>query len=261
MSSDTPLLAMEQQGPVVLLTLNRAHKRNAINDALLDALAGFFSSPMPDGARVVVLQGSGGHYCAGLDLAERLARPNRGPFERLRHSRRWHRVFEKIQFGELPVISVLQGGVIGGGLELAAATHVRVAERSTFFQLPEGQHGIFVGGGGSVRIPRIVGTGRMVEMMLTGRRLDADEGLAVGLAHQVVEPGEGLGRALALAAQVARNAFLSNYAIVNAIARINDMSAADGLFTESLVASLMASNAEGDERIAGFFAARQDKSR
>src|SRR5690606_6833751 len=117
--------------------------------------------------------------------------------------------------GEVPVISALTGAVIGGGLELAAATHVRVAEPDTFFQLPEGQHGIFVGGGASVRIPRIIGAGRMVEMMLTGRKVDAQEGLALGLAHYIAEPDAALEMAMSIAKKVAGNAFLSNYAIVN----------------------------------------------
>ena len=69
----------------------------------------------------------------------------------------WHRVFERVQFGRVPVVAVLHGAVIGGGLELAAAAHVRVAERSAFYALPEGQRGIFVGGGGAVRLPRLIG--------------------------------------------------------------------------------------------------------
>lgn len=253
------LLVHEQRGDVALLTLSRADKRNAINDALLEALDAFFTT-VPEGTRVVVLQGDGQHFCAGLDLAERLSRPKRSPFDGVRHSRRWHKVFEKIQFGEIPVISVLKGGVIGGGLELAASTHIRIAETSAFFQLPEGQRGIFVGGGGSVRVPRIIGVGRMVEMMLTGRRYGAAEGLQLGLAHYVVEPGTGLERALALAEQVASNAFLSNYAVINAIARINDMSIDDGLFTESMVNSLTRSSNESDERIQSFFEGRGKSS-
>src|SRR3546814_4783914 len=87
----------------------------------------------------------------------------------------WHEAFRHIQFGRVPVIAVLHGAVIGGGLELAAATHVRIAEPSSFYALPEGQRGIFVGGGGSVRIPRLIGVARMMDMMLTGRVYDRSE--------------------------------------------------------------------------------------
>ena len=73
------------------------------------------------------------------------------------HSRSWHRAFERIEFGKVPVVAVLHGAVVGGGLELAAATHIRVAESSTYYALPEGTRGIFVGGGGSVRVPRLIG--------------------------------------------------------------------------------------------------------
>lgn len=253
------LLTHEIRGAICLVTLRREDKRNAINDALLYELDAFFSA-VPDDARVVVLAGAGAHFCAGLDLVERISKPKRSAFDGVRHSRLWHRVFEKIQFGERPVISALQGGVIGGGLELASSTHVRVADETAFFQLPEGQRGIFVGGGGSVRVPRIIGVGRMVEMMLTGRRYSAAEGLQLGLAHYVTPPGESLPKALALAAQVASNAVLSNYAIVNAIARINDMSMGDGLFAEAMVNSLTRSSTEADERIQSFFQSRKGVS-
>jgi 1,4-dihydroxy-2-naphthoyl-CoA synthase len=79
----------------------------------------------------------------------------------------------------MPVVAVLRGAVIGGGLELAAAAHIRVAERSAYYALPEAARGIFVGGGGAVRIPRLIGTTRMIDMMLTGRTYTADEGLSL----------------------------------------------------------------------------------
>lgn len=246
------VLRTTQHDDVMVVTLSRPEKRNAINDALLAALEQTFTS-LPANIKAVVLHGDGAHFCAGLDLAERLSKKDRSAFDIVRHSQRWHRAFERIQFGEVPVISALTGAVIGGGLELAAATHVRVAEPDTFFQLPEGQHGIFVGGGASVRIPRIIGAGRMVEMMLTGRKVDAQEGLALGLAHYIAEPGAALEMAMSIAKKVAGNAFLSNYAIVNGISRITDMSMAEGFFTESVLASMSRTTTEADERISSFF--------
>ena len=91
----------------------------------------------------------------------------------------------------MPVIAVLHGAVVGGGLELAVAAHIRVAEASAFYGLPEGQRGIFVGGGGSARIPRLIGTARMADMMLTGRVYDAEEGFAIGLSQYLVDDGAG----------------------------------------------------------------------
>ena len=90
---------------------------------------------------------------------------------------------DAVQFGPVPVVAVLQGAVVGGGLELASSAHIRVAEASSFYALPEGQRGLFVGGGGSARVPRLIGASRMTDMMLTSRVLDADEGQAVGLSH------------------------------------------------------------------------------
>ena len=114
----------------------------------------------------------------------------------------------------------MQGGVIGGGLELAAATHVRVADKTAFYALPEGQRGIFVGGGATVRVGRIIGSGRLVEMMLTGRAYDAEQGQRLGLSHYLVEAGEAFEKAIELAERIAGNAALSNYAILNSVPRI-----------------------------------------
>jgi enoyl-CoA hydratase/carnithine racemase len=132
----------------------------------------------------------------------------------------------------------MQGAVIGGGLEVATATHIRVADETTFYQLPEGRRGIYVGGGASVRVANIIGTGRMVEMMLTGRTLDAAAGASVGLSHYVVEKGKTLEKAIELAELVAGNARIPNYLIIQALPRIADMSASDGLWTESIAQAM-----------------------
>ena len=99
----------------------------------------------------------------------------------------WHRAFHEIEFGRVPVVAALKGAVIGGGLELALSAHLRVAESSAFYALPEGQRGIFVGGGASVRLPRLIGVSRMRDMMLTGRVHDAESGERLGLSHRTVE--------------------------------------------------------------------------
>lgn len=252
------LVAVERQGDIALLRLNRPDKSNALNNRVIDELNAVFAAP-PEGARALVLHAEGGHFCAGLDLKEMLAERTANKILEQRRSRAWHRTFDLIQFGEIPVVSVLKGAVVGGGLELAAATHVRVAERSSFFQLPEGQRGIFVGGSGSVRIPRIIGAGRMVEMMLTGRKLDAEQGLQLGLAHYLVDDGAGLARAIELARAIAANAPTSNYAVINGIARISEMGHGEGLFAETMVASM--TGADSAERINSFFDARKAAKR
>src|SRR6202020_3651428 len=97
-----------------------------------------------------------------------------------------------------PVVTAMQGALIGGALEVATATHVRVADATAFYQLPEGRRGFYVGGGASVRVAKIIGSGRMVEMMLTGRRLDAEAGERLGLSHSLVEPGKALDKGMEL---------------------------------------------------------------
>ena len=169
----------EQRGAVLIITLDRQAKRNALDDpsiAELDAIV----SAIPDSVRAIVLHGEGPNFSAGLDLSELT---ERDVAEGIFHSRSWHSVFEKVEFGRAPVVAVMRGAVIGGGLELATTCHVRVAEKSAYYALPEGQRGIFVGGGGSVRVSRLIGASRMMEMMLTGRTYNAQEGLALSLSH------------------------------------------------------------------------------
>lgn len=251
------VLSIDLQGPIAVLTMTRPDKRNAMNDTLLAALDGFFSSP-PEGVKVVVLTGTAGHFCSGLDLSEHVARNAEGT---LKHSRGWHGVMDRIQFSGLPVVSAMFGAVIGGGLELATSTHVRIAEPSVIFQLPEGRRGIFVGGGATVRVGRILGADRMTEMMLTGRKYGAEEGLRLGLCHYAVGEGEALDLALELAGKIAKNASLSNYIMINAISRINDMSRADGFFTESLSAAIAQTSEDAKEGLRAFLEKRAPEFR
>ncbi|SFR12655.1 crotonase/enoyl-CoA hydratase family protein [Poseidonocella sedimentorum] len=255
--TDRPIIRIEITGEIAELIFDRPEKRNAMNDALIDALDAFFSAP-PDGVAAVILRGEGGHFCAGLDLAEH---QHRAPVDGVHHSRNWHRVSELIEYGGLPVVSVLTGAVIGGGLEIASATHVRIAEPSVRFELPEGRRGIFVGGGASVRVGRILGADRMREMMLTGRRYGADEGLQLGLAHYAVGDGEGLDLARKLAARMAANAPFSNYLMINALPRIADMARGDGLFAESLAASMSQTSEGAQEGMRAFLEKREPKFR
>ncbi len=233
------LLRIESLGAVLHVRMNRPAKRNAINDTLVAQLHTAFVN-LPDATRAVVLSGEGEHFCAGLDLSEL---SERSAAQGVVHSRSWHAAFEQIQRGKVPVVAVLHGAVVGGGLELASSCHLRVAEISAYYALPEGQRGLFVGGGGSARIPRLIGVARMTDMMLTGRIYDAKEGMAVGLSQYLVDTGKGLEKALWLAERIAQNAPLSNFAIMHALPRIADMGQDDGLFAESLMAAI----AQGDE--------------
>ena len=249
------LLRVECSGPVVHLRLNRPDKRNAINGTLVRELQTAFAN-LPSDARAAVISGEGAHFCAGLDLSEVT---EQSVAEGIFHSRLWHAAFDQIQYGPVPLIAVLHGAVVGGGLELAATAHLRVAEASAFYGLPEGQRGIFVGGSGSARIPRLIGVARMTDMMLTGRVFDAAEGQAAGLSNYLVADDEGLTRAMALAHKVATNAPLSNYAITQALPRIAEMAPAEGLFVESLMSAIAQGDEAAKKRVRDFLAKRAGK--
>ena len=245
----SPYVEATQQGRIAVLTLNRPEKRNAVCDALIEDVNRFVLSLTRADVSAVVLRGAGGHFCAGLDLAEHKDRP---PFEGVKHSMFWHDTLERLEFGPVPVVAALHGGVIGGGLEIATSAHVRVAEESTFFQLPEGRRGIYVGGGASVRVQKIIGFDRMREMMLTGRKYDAQEGYRLGLCHYVVPNGTAFDKALELAHDIAGNAEMSNFMMINALPRIADMGRNDGFFTESLAAAMSQTSEDAKKGIEAF---------
>ncbi|HSW24944.1 MAG TPA: crotonase/enoyl-CoA hydratase family protein [Burkholderiaceae bacterium] len=249
------LLQVSHARAVTHVRLYQPAKRNALSDPLIQQLHTCFVN-LPDTTHAVVLSGEGEHFCAGLDLSELMERDVAAG---VLHSRMWHAAFDQIQFGRVPVVAVLHGAVVGGGLELAAACHLRVADSSAYYGLPEGQRGIFVGGGGSVRIPRLMGVARMTDLMMTGRVYDAQEGLLAGLSQYVVPVGEGLAKGIELAERVAGNAPMSNYAVMHALPRIADLSHSDGLLTESLMAAVAESTPEAKKRLRAFLDKRAGK--
>jgi enoyl-CoA hydratase/carnithine racemase len=239
---------LEIHGPVAVVRLSRPAKRNALSDGVILALRGIFET-LPDTVRAAVLDGEGDHFCAGLDLSEL---KERDAGQGLHHSRMWHAALERVQYGPVPVIAALHGAVVGGGLELASACHIRVADDSTFYALPEGSRGIFVGGGGAVRIPRLIGAARMTDMMLTGRVYNAVDGERVGLAQYLVPQGQAFDKAFELANRVAENAPLTNYALMHALPRIAEQPADQGFMTEALMAAIAQSAPEAKSRVKAF---------
>lgn len=245
------------QQEVAVIRLTRGAKRNALNDGLILALRDLFEK-MPSTVRAAVIDGEGPHFCAGLDLSEL---KERDAGQGLHHSRMWHAALERVQFGPVPVIAALHGAVVGGGLELASACHIRVADESTFYALPEGSRGIFVGGGGAVRIPKLIGAARMTDMMLTGRVYNAQDGEKVGFAQYLVPEGKSFEKALELAKRVAENAPLTNYALMHALPRIAEQPADQGFFTEAMMAAIAQSAPEAKSRLADFLEGRAAKVR
>jgi len=243
-------MRIEINGALATVTLARPKKRNAINERLVSQIGAFFGDP-PREVRAAVLVGEGEHFCAGLDLDEM---SRRTPFAAMEHSRLWHRMFDIVEHGTVPVVAALRGAVIGGGLELALTAHVRIADPSTFFALPEGRLGIYVGGGATVRVGRVAGPDRMREMMLTGRRLDAEEGRRLGFAHEVA--ADARARAHELAEQIAGNAPLLNRLVMTAPVRVSDMAAADGYWAEALTAGMSGTTEDAAEGMRAFLEKR-----
>jgi enoyl-CoA hydratase/carnithine racemase len=249
------MITYELEGDIALIGLNRPDKRNAMNDTVIGLLRDAVVRAGEE-ADCGVIFGHGSNFSAGLDLGElasRLGPDAQRPRKRKPHT--WHTCFDAIARGTIPFVAALHGATIGGGLELAAAAHIRVADETTFFGLPEGQRGIFVGGGGTVRVQRIVGYATMADMMLTGRLLDVEEGRQVRLAQYVVKSGEALAKAKELAHQIAKNTPNTNWMITNVLPRVNDLSHDDGLFMEYLNTS-MARPPETLERLKAFLEKR-----
>jgi enoyl-CoA hydratase/carnithine racemase len=240
----------ELASPIALIGLNRPVKRNAINDETARQIGEAVARANSE-ARAAVIFGHGDNFSAGLDLAEASQRMRQPSPATPGRREGWHRIFDQIARGPIPYVAALHGAVIGGGLELAAALHIRVADATAFFALPEGQRGIFVGGGGSVRIQRLIGYARMADLMLTGRVLTPEEGERANLVQYVVPAGEALNRAKSLALRIAENAPNTNWAIASILPRINDMSHDDGLFVESLIGANVRSQ-ESLDRLAAF---------
>nr|WP_314073147.1 crotonase/enoyl-CoA hydratase family protein [uncultured Roseococcus sp.] len=244
------LVTYELEGEVALIGLDRAAKRNAISEAMVAEIRDA-ALRAGEEARAAVIFGHGDHFSAGLDLAEALQK--RDAQDKLRpRSRKWHAAFDQIARGPIPFVAALRGSVIGGGLELAAAAHLRVADATAAFALPEAQRGIFVGGGGSVRISRLLGYARMADLMLTGRVLNATEAERFNLVQYVTEPGAALEKARELAQRIAGNAPLSNYAITSGLPRMQDLSHDDGLFFESLIAAYTSADTQAADRLRDF---------
>src|SRR5512147_3349058 len=247
-AGQSDLLKIEQKGAVLTVGLNRPAKRNALNDGIILAIQDCFSN-LPEEIGAVVIHGVGEHFSSGLDLSELT---EHDATDGLWHSQMWHRVFDPIQYSRVPVVAALKGAVIGGGLELACAAHIRVAEPSAYYALPEGQRGIFVGGGGSVRLPRLIGVARMTDMMLTGRVYSATEGASYGFAQYLTDPGGAYPKALELAERVAANAPLTNFAVLQALPMIAEANPQTGLLMESLMATVAQSDKEAKRRIRAF---------
>lgn len=254
MGDGAPPLAFMQaalDGDVLVVTLDRADKRNALSAAFIEELVTLFDwVRRTDAVRAVTVRANGSVFCAGLDLIEHHLE-DRSATDFMYICRRWHAAFDAIQHCGKPVIGALNGAVVGGGLELAAAFHIRVSDPTTYFALPEGQRGIFTGGGATVRVARLVGEARMIDMMLTGRIYAGEEAVAVGLCQYLTDGGS-FDKAMEIARKAAQNPPLSNFAITSGIAHIGNMPANDAFYAEAFIAGITNTQPASKDRLAAF---------
>ena len=213
---------------VAVLTVNRPDKLNALNGETLDALASFFADAGAAGeVSAVIVTGSGEKsFIAGADIEEVAG------FSAL-EGRQWglrgQALLHQIELLEKPVIAAINGFALGGGLELAMACHLRVASSIARLGQPELKLGIVPGFGGTQRLPRIVGKGLALEMLLTGDWVDAQRALAIGLVNRVVEPERLMAEAKGLAARILRNGPLAVGLTLQAVNRGMEMPLAEAL--------------------------------
>lgn len=248
-------LKVEKKNRVLLVGLNRPNKRNAMSVQVMKELSDLFSN-ITDDVGAAVIYSTSKHFCSGLDLSEM---KDKSVIDCVHFFREWHKVFDLIQFGTVPVIAAIAGAAIGAGLEIATACHLRVVDETAYFSLPEGSRGLYVGVGASVRLPRIAGTTLMMDMMLTGRTLSASDSIDKGVAQYLVDEGDHLIKAIELANKIADNLPMTNYAITHVLPRITEQSQHDGQLTEALIAAIVQSDPRTEVRLADFLVAKNNK--
>jgi enoyl-CoA hydratase len=248
-------LRIESRGPVTFLTVHRPEVLNALDRATLEEIAGAVAAFAADPAQgVLVVTGAGEKsFVSGADIKELAAL---GPFAAEETSRFGQSVVDAIERCPKPVIAAINGYAFGGGCELALGCHIRLASDNAVLGLPEVGLGILPGYGGTQRLPRLVGQGRALELILSGRRVKADEAERIGLVERVVPQAELLAEAEKLALAIVKNGPLAVEAALEAVVRGMSLPLAEGLRFESGRFGLMAASEDMHEGMNAFLEKR-----
>src|SRR5688572_23127827 len=240
---------------IATITVNRPSVRNALNVATMEELASAFDRVKADAAiRVVIVTGAGEKaFVAGADISEIAALTESTGEE---FSRRGQAVFDRIESLGKPVIAAVNGYALGGGCELAMACTLRVAAENAVFGQPEVKLGIIPGYGGSQRLPRLVGKGRALQILLTGEMTTAQEAARIGLVNQVVPSVELLPTAEAIAKKIMGNAPLAVKFCLEAVHRGMEMTAEDGQVLEATLFGLCCTTEDMKEGTTAFLEKR-----
>jgi enoyl-CoA hydratase len=251
------LLVDARQG-VAVVTVNRPDKLNALDDRTIEELGAAFTSLGADAAvRGVILTGAGEKaFVAGADIGE-LARQS--PVEGRERSIRGQKVLDRIESLGKPVVAAVGGFALGGGCELAMACHVRVASENAKLGTPEARLGIMCGYAGTQRLPRLVGKGRALELLLTGEMVDAQEAFRIGLVNKVVPLGKLLEESEALLRKMLANGPLSLRFIIEAVNAGLEMPFAEGQHLEATLFGLICTSEDMKEGTRAFLEKRPPK--
>jgi enoyl-CoA hydratase len=249
-------LLVDVQDRIATITLNRPDKLNALNRDTIEELGEAVRVTREDSAvGGLIITGSGGKaFVAGADIAE-LA--EMGPVDGIDVSRLGQRVFREIELSRKPVIAAVNGFALGGGCELAMACHLRIASEKARFGLPEVKLGIIPGYGGTLRLPRLVGKGRALELMLTGEMIGADEALRIGLVNRVVSADALADECRNLLTLILNNGPVALGLAIECTTRGMEMSVDDGLALESNLFGLLAATDDMREGMTAFLEKRK----
>jgi enoyl-CoA hydratase len=249
-------LIYEKKDNIGVLTVNRPDKLNALSNELIGELGQFLEEVENDEKlRVLVLTGAGEKaFVAGADIQELV---DRDALKGRRVSRTRQEVFSRIENLPIPVIAAVNGYALGGGLELALACSIRISSEQAQFGAPEVKLGIIPGDGGTQRLPRLIGLGRAMEMILTGDFIDAQEAYRIGLVNQVVPHDELMEKAVALAQKIAKRPPLAVRYAKEAVNRSQEGDAASGYALESYLHALTCTTEDKEEGVQAFLEKRK----
>jgi enoyl-CoA hydratase len=248
-------LAIERRGPITLLSISRPEVLNALNRetlAEIEDCAIRFREDDEQGALIVTGAGEKS-FISGADINELAVLDPRGAED---ISRSGQRVLDRLETAPKPVIAAINGYAFGGGCELALACHMRLASENAVMGLPEVSLGIIPGYGGTQRLPRLVGRGRALELILTGRRVKADEAERIGLVNRVVPREQLLDEAVKLAQAILKNGPLAVAAVLESVTRGADLGMPNALRFESGFFGILAASQDMHEGLKAFLEKR-----
>jgi enoyl-CoA hydratase len=251
-------ILFEIDGSIATLTINRPDKRNAVNNATVEEIDQVLAQVEKNlGLRVLILTGAGEKaFVAGADIHEL---DKRDTLLGRSETRRRQEVYTRIEQLEIPSIAAINGWALGTGLELAMACTVRLASSKASLGQPEVKLGITPGAGGTQRLPRLIGIGRAMEMILTGDPVSAEQALAMGLVNKIVAPDRLLSEAKKLAETLASRPRLALQYAKEAVLRSSEGSLAEGLAHESYLHALSCGTQDKKEGVASFLQKRDPK--